>query len=245
MDSHYKNPYTPLSTEDGNTSSDALPIQAQKDHAHANKGILALTTSLFLLCAGLGAALYYQINSACGVSYVSESSHIKVPHRAVIFLPHDEYTHQLPDEPGSVWDKLIPPGRGFVAAKQTKSGALAFEEYSSVSLGADSSKEYYCISAFHQMHCLAIIYNAIFSKNHSDHHHRDDHSDHTKHCIDYLRQSIMCASDATLESSGVLEGDGSTIRAVDGWNNTHQCRDWDSLYDFASRHRMLDSDGIV
>ncbi|KNG84912.1 hypothetical protein ANOM_006412 [Aspergillus nomiae NRRL 13137] len=93
------------------------------------------------------------------------------------------------------------------------------------------------------MHCLAIIFNALYSKNHSDHHHRDDHSDHTKHCIDYLRQSIMCASDATLEGSGVLGGGRN--RAVDGWNNTHQCRDWDSLYDFASRHRMLDSDGIV
>ena len=53
----------------------------------------------------------------------------------------------------------------------------------------------------------------------------------------------MCASDATLEGSGVLGGDGN--RAVDGWKNTHQCRDWDSLYNFASRHRMLDSDGIV
>ena len=77
MDSHYKNPYTPLSTEDDNTFSDALHIQAQKSQVHANKGILALTTSLFLLCAGLGAALYYQINSACGTNYVSESSHIK------------------------------------------------------------------------------------------------------------------------------------------------------------------------
>ena len=24
------------------------------------------------------------------------------------FLPHNEYTNQLPDEPGSVWEKLIP-----------------------------------------------------------------------------------------------------------------------------------------
>lgn len=52
----------------------------------------------------------------------------------------------------------------------------------------------------------------------------------------------MCASDATLEG---LADDGSPVTGVDGWNNTHQCRDWDSLYDFASRHRMLDSDGIV
>ncbi|OGM50716.1 hypothetical protein ABOM_000490 [Aspergillus bombycis] len=136
-------------------------------------------------------------------------------------------------------------GRGFITAKRTNSGSLAFEEHSSVSSDEDPSKEYYCIAAFHQMHCLAIIYNAVYSKNHSAHRHRDDHSDHTKHCIDYLRQSIMCASDATLEGSGVLGGDGNPVRAVDGWNSTHQCRDWDSLYDFASRHRMLDSDGIV
>ncbi|KAJ1706237.1 hypothetical protein NYO67_11591 [Aspergillus flavus] len=242
MEGHYKNPYTPLSSEDENTSSDAFPIKAQRYQVHTNKGILALTTSLFLLCAGLGAALYYQIKTSCGASYVSGYPIIKVPHRVVTFLPHNEYTDQLPDEPGSVWDKLIPPGRGFVTVKRTKSGALSFEEHSSVFSDPDPSKEYYCISAFHQMHCLAIIYSAIFSKDHSGHHHRDDHSDHTKHCIDYLRQSIMCASDATLEG---LADDGSPVTGVDGWNNTHQCRDWDSLYDFASRHRMLDSDGIV
>ena len=77
MENYYKNPYTPLSTEDENTSPDALPTHAQRNPAYTNKGILPFTTSLVLLCAGLGAALYYQVNSACGTSYVPESSHIK------------------------------------------------------------------------------------------------------------------------------------------------------------------------
>lgn len=77
MEGHYKNPYTPLSSEDENTSSDAFPIKAQRYQVHTNKGILALTTSLFLLCAGLGAALYYQIMKSCGASYVSEYPNIK------------------------------------------------------------------------------------------------------------------------------------------------------------------------
>ncbi|KAE8371879.1 hypothetical protein BDV26DRAFT_298386 [Aspergillus bertholletiae] len=244
MDDHYKNPYAPLSAEDDNLFSDALPTPTRRNQVHANRGVLLLTTLLLLLCAGLGAALYLQTDSACEASYESESLHIKVPHRPVTFLPDNEYTEQLPDGSGSIWNGLIPPGRGFVTAKRTKSGSLTFEEHSSGSVSEDPSKEYYCISAFHQMHCLAIIYNALFSKNHAGHHHRDDHGAHTKHCIDYLRQSIMCASDATLETAAVL-GDGSSVMAVDGWNNTHQCRDWDSLYDFASRHRMLDLDGIV
>lgn len=77
MEGHYKNPYTPLSSEDESTPSDAFPIKAQRYRVHTNKGILALTASLFLLCAGLGAALYYKIMTSCGASYVSVYPNIK------------------------------------------------------------------------------------------------------------------------------------------------------------------------
>ncbi|KAE8350326.1 hypothetical protein BDV28DRAFT_151033 [Aspergillus coremiiformis] len=247
MNNKQKKLYNPLPTEDiSSSSSDFLPTRAEKRQTRTQKGLLILSTSLFLLCSGLSVALYLEKNVACeSSSYGSESSIIPVPPRAVTFLPHDEYTQQPPEKPGSVWDKLIPPGRGFVKAIRTKSGSLAFEEYSSAAHETNPSKNVYSISAFHQMHCLAVIYNALSSKQNSGHKSRHDHSDHTNHCIDYLRQAIMCASDATLESSEVLDGNGNSTRAVDGWNNTHQCRDWDSLYEFASRHRLADGDGIV
>lgn len=52
----------------------------------------------------------------------------------------------------------------------------------------------------------------------------------------------MCAGDSTLEKAMVV--DGRVVRGVNGWNVTHQCRDWESLYDFASRHRSGEEGGI-
>lgn len=52
----------------------------------------------------------------------------------------------------------------------------------------------------------------------------DPVDNHIEHCFDYLRQSIMCAADMTIEQARV-DSDGHR-RAVDGWKTTHQCREW-------------------
>jgi len=52
----------------------------------------------------------------------------------------------------------------------------------------------------------------------------------------------MCAGDSTLEKAIVV--DAQVVAGVNGWNVTHQCRDWASLYDFASSHRAGDEGGI-
>ncbi|KIN07699.1 hypothetical protein OIDMADRAFT_16278, partial [Oidiodendron maius Zn] len=77
---------------------------------------------------------------------------------------------------------------------------------------------------YHQLHCLAIIKIALTDKHNishseniqrgllsvhanelSDHNHmmfNDSH--HVDHCVDYLRQAIMCAGDTTLEKAGAI-----------------------------------------
>ncbi|PKK42869.1 hypothetical protein CI102_11916, partial [Trichoderma harzianum] len=81
----------------------------------------------------------------------------------------------------------------------------------------------YPLSAFHQLHCLKMIrkhYTSLFNKVALN----DPVDNHVEHCFDYLRQSIMCAADMTIEKARV-DPDGHR-RAVDGWETTHQCRDW-------------------
>lgn len=53
---------------------------------------------------------------------------------------------------------------------------------------------------------------------------------HTRHCAEYLRQSVMCTADNTLERNymGVL----GAFEA----NNTHVCRDWDKLMEWADEN---------
>ena len=45
---------------------------------------------------------------------------------------------------------------------------------------------------------------------------------HVKHCLDFLRQSLMCLADRTVE---VQTEEGG----VTGFGTTHQCVDWDEL----------------
>jgi hypothetical protein len=58
-------------------------------------------------------------------------------------------------------------------------------------------------------------------------------ADHMFHCVEYLRQSVMCYADPTLERrfQGIL-GPFSA-------NNTHVCGDWDMLMDWADDHIYL------
>ncbi|KAF2430725.1 hypothetical protein EJ08DRAFT_218989 [Tothia fuscella] len=84
----------------------------------------------------------------------------------------------------------------------------------------------YQLDVFHQLHCLQRIrsdilaspYLSILNPNRTS---SDPYTRHTLHCIDYLRQAVMCNSDVTLVSTGAdLEFDHSPPR---------QCRDFDAV----------------
>lgn len=66
---------------------------------------------------------------------------------------------------------------------------------------------------------------------------------HEYHCIDYIRQSIMCSGDMTLDYAELQE-DG-TRRGFSGANSTHQCRDWDAIVSWAEENREGDKKGIA
>lgn len=57
---------------------------------------------------------------------------------------------------------------------------------------------------------------------------------HNNHCYEYIRQAILCAGDMTLEPAEV-EG-GKRAHSVDGWGVVHQCRNFDSVFEFAEKH---------
>ena len=111
------------------------------------------------------------------------------------------------------------------------------------------TKEVYMLSVFHQLHCLvrpslsgmgrvrrepnlmvqigkqtAIVeaYGRLRINN------TVAQADwHFMHCVDYLRQSILCAADTTVEGSG------------NGWGATHVCKNFDDVKEWAE-HRAVD-----
>lgn len=63
------------------------------------------------------------------------------------------------------------------------------------------------------------------------------HDSHPLHCFDYLRESITCAADSSLEP--FLPG--TMGNGIDGFGSIHQCRDFKRLFDWSERFRYTDN----
>lgn len=90
----------------------------------------------------------------------------------------------------------------------------------------------YNVAAFHQLYCLTNIREYLAhmkfasDKNQTEQLRPillDPQEDHVFDCFDYLRQSITCAGDMTLEYPDESQ-DGQRI--VNGWGVSHQCVNW-------------------
>jgi hypothetical protein len=56
--------------------------------------------------------------------------------------------------------------------------------------------------------------------------------EHRAHCVEYLRQSILCSADTTLEGET-----GAWARST-GWGQTHSCVDLDALTAWTNERAM-------
>ena len=57
---------------------------------------------------------------------------------------------------------------------------------------------------------------------------------HTAHCIEYLRQGILCSADTT------LEGETGSYSESIGWGQKHVCRDYDELMRLSNERAAWD-----
>ncbi|KAI0432346.1 hypothetical protein F5Y09DRAFT_301917 [Xylaria sp. FL1042] len=95
-------------------------------------------------------------------------------------------------------------------------------------------------SSFHQLHCLNGLRQAYWQSHKAAVHGekinevdlpKDLQPHHVQHCIDLLRQTLMCHADTTLEVADEAGG-------VDGFRTKHQCRSWEQLVQWTSAQQM-------
>ncbi|TGO80066.1 hypothetical protein BPOR_1827g00020 [Botrytis porri] len=94
-------------------------------------------------------------------------------------------------------------------------------------------------AVFHQLHCLDGIRHAywlIRNGNHSEggnsSHAENSANARVQHCLEYLRQSLMCTADTTVEPVGR----GSKGKAiVQGFGTQHLCKDFHQLIEWTSQ----------
>ncbi|CAK7224651.1 hypothetical protein SBRCBS47491_005622 [Sporothrix bragantina] len=180
--------------------------------------------------------------------------------KKVVFQPDPSYDVDPfgPDELDSPWTKIPPPGKGHIKVTNPSayglSGGYPLKDDHEV-----PGTEEYTIALYHQLHCLAAIkskmsrlqdwYNGDNDKEYLRFALGEDQvaDKHIYHCFDYLRQALLCHGDTTLEKARVVvdqQGNPHTVRGVDGWGVTHECRDVDSIYAFADAHRSRNDTGI-
>lgn len=94
----------------------------------------------------------------------------------------------------------------------------------SVRLG--KSNRVFMVSAFHQLHCVQTLYDEIAGKYPGG-----EYAGHLDHCVDYLRQVILCRPDLTLERGDFTKRDFGNDRL----GAIHTCSDWNELYDVVKR----------
>ena len=59
---------------------------------------------------------------------------------------------------------------------------------------------------------------------------------HIRHCIDLLRNTLMCQPDVTIEFKD------DSIGGVRGFGTEHQCKDWHQLVDWTSQWESYQQD---
>jgi hypothetical protein len=75
------------------------------------------------------------------------------------------------------------------------------------------------VSLYHALHCLTIFRRALVQDaSLSDH--------HFEHCLNYLRQLLLCSADATLEPIDFRPVNHSFVSP----SYNRQCRDWSAVF---------------
>ncbi|KAF9038915.1 hypothetical protein BDZ89DRAFT_390924 [Hymenopellis radicata] len=85
------------------------------------------------------------------------------------------------------------------------------------------NKKRFTISYFHQLRCLNIIRKGIVAFR--DPTQRQSPSRLVRHCMNYLRQMVLCRADIDLES--VRDHVGPHVAVSE---TTHVCQDWSAVY---------------
>ena len=101
--------------------------------------------------------------------------------------------------------------------------SIASPSYGYVRLGPEDRT--FVVSMYHVLHCLRML-NRAFSKL------PGATVGHIKHCLNYIRQGILCQPDLTLEPGNFEDRDFSVERI----GGTHMCRDWEHVYKFVDQN---------
>ncbi|OAL48590.1 hypothetical protein IQ07DRAFT_601210 [Pyrenochaeta sp. DS3sAY3a] len=125
-----------------------------------------------------------------------------------------------------LWKDLFPDGQGLITLPNTAAAAQHLP--ASVSHNGNTSASVYFVAAYHQIHCLTVIRAALY--HFSEGVEQTVPLPHVLHCLDSLRQDVLCHADDELlyTEDGKVFGDGQV----------RECRDMAALREWTERNKI-------
>jgi hypothetical protein len=86
-------------------------------------------------------------------------------------------------------------------------------------------REAFLVSAIHQMHCLRVFQHELLGVKGDVI--LSDLPGHFRHCLNYLRQTILCAAAGSLETGDAMQRDWEVDRIA----GSMVCENWESIFE--------------
>ncbi|KAF7299742.1 hypothetical protein HMN09_00980100 [Mycena chlorophos] len=185
---------------------------------------LQITWAGLLLSLCLNLSTIFKLRQRAQLCIPGGSSHLQLEDDSAFSYVGDDYPSQLP---------LSIPSIALEVEDSENYGLSNFNSYADwrstdlfpksngfVHLGPEGRT--FGLAMFHQMHCLQRIREALV---------QGDPGHHTRHCLNLLRQTVLCASDTTLDPMNREHG-------TDGLGVVHVCRDWRKVYSFVAQNQL-------
>ncbi|KXN91608.1 hypothetical protein AN958_12726 [Leucoagaricus sp. SymC.cos] len=105
-----------------------------------------------------------------------------------------------------------------------------------------SSEEGQFISAYHQLSCLNALRKLYMNPGWVDDAKRLDTA---HHCLNVLRQAVLCNADTTLEPSHPEKhSNGKVVAAASGMDVLHVCKNWEKLRTLSEKDGFANSSSV-
>ncbi|KAG9225253.1 hypothetical protein CCMSSC00406_0007084 [Pleurotus cornucopiae] len=131
-----------------------------------------------------------------------------------------------------LWEGLYNLGISRIPASQAKQLPNATE-----AIPGDEHNYIVELDVFHELHCLNRIRKTIYSDYYPDMRlSLPGNEAHMSHCLDSIRQSLMCSSDVSLI---VWKWDEEAGQSFPRGDVVHRCRDFDKIKEWASERQLI------
>ncbi|KAE8142314.1 hypothetical protein BDV38DRAFT_278479 [Aspergillus pseudotamarii] len=252
-----------ISTQrDGKRNPEEDPFLIQEKHAVTCSHLIAQQRRLYCIILGLLTCLVL-ITVVAVVAWITSSplflrprhhyspAEAAVRYKDTIFsasglqgAPRTKYQGPPTDESEQAWKDLYDVGISkipFSEAIKLSNKTVPFFEY--------PGEFYVQIDVFYQLHCLNRIrhwfWHAVSHESSVDNRTHDEPGaaetkrnaiEHVDHCIDSIRQSLMCAADVTA-LTGFWNEEQQLVKAK--LDVIRTCRDFEAIRDWGMEHRAL------